>query len=386
MNFESTAAAAPRTGGDKIREIVMLGVSPSMKGGVASVMQVYRSAGLDRRVPMRWITTVVDGHRPQKSLVFLVAVAHFLRLAIGGRVALAHMMMSTGGSFWRKSILVRLCRWLRVPSVLHIHSGLFDRFYDDAPAWRKTYIRRTLACASHVIVLGEHWARRLQPLVPHGRMLTIPNGVHLPSLEVAGIGEREGRDTLLFLGRLVARKGIFEAIQAFALVAEQFPALRLVCGGDGDATAVRDEINRLPPQVRERVVLAGWIDTDAQPGWLRRSLALVLPSHVENLPMSVLEAQAHGVPVLATPVGAVPEAVVHGVTGYLTEVRDVDALADAIRAIAADPDTWVAFSHAARRHVEQNYSADVTVARIESLYRAYLTQPIPQDQQVIRLL
>jgi glycosyltransferase involved in cell wall biosynthesis len=383
MMVDAMTAASARSSG-RSHEVVVLGVSPDMKGGIASVMQVYRVAGLDRRVPMRWIATASDGSRWNKSRIFLGAVVSFLRLAISGRVALAHMMMSTGGSFWRKSILIRLCHWTRVPAVLHIHSGLFDRFHDDGPAWRRLYIRRTLARASHVIVLGDYWARRLQPIVPQGRLLTVPNGVHLPPSNECAIGVREGRDTLLFLGRLTARKGIFEAIRAFALVADEFPALQLVCGGDGDPTPIKSEIDGLPSRLRERIVLAGWIEANDQPGWLRRSLALVLPSHVENLPMCVLEAQAHGVPVVATPVGAVPEAVVHGATGFLTAVGDVNALAGAFRTIAGSDQTWITLSHGARRHIEANYAAAVTVSRVEALYRTYLFPPAADAAPAVR--
>jgi len=357
--------------------VVMVGVHPDMKGGIASVLQVYRQVGLDRRVPMAWVTTASEGPVWRKLLVFATGLLRLLRLAMTGRVVLAHMMVATGGSFWRKSILVRLCRLFGIPALLHVHSGLFDRFYDEAPGWQRAYIRSTLAAAAHVLVLGDYWARRLQPIVPAGRLLTMPNGVILPLRSELRSGERGGRDTLLFLGRLLQRKGIFEAIAAFASVADEFPQLRLVCGGDGDPRPVIDALDRLPARVRERIDLAGWIDGEAQGRWYARSLALLLPSHVENLPMCVLEAQAHGVPVIATPVGAVPEAVIDGVTGHLVPVGDIGALSEAIRAIARNGGAWRRMSQAARRHVEDHYAAEVTVARIESLYRGYLQGRCP---------
>lgn len=356
------------------RVVAILGVSPQMRGGIAAVLQTYRRCGLDQRLPVAWIATAGEGSAAARTAVFVCGLARFLALALRGRVALAHMMVATGGSFWRKSLLVRASRLLGVPSLLHVHSGLFDRFHAESPPWLQRYIRRTLEHSTHVIALGEHWQRRLQAIAPRASVLTIPNGVVLPAAGPAAIGSRGGRDTLLFLGRLVALKGIFELLQAFALFAPRCPQVQLVCGGDGDERPVRAAIARLPETVRSRIVLAGWIEAGEQPAWLRRSIALVLPSRAENLPMSALEAQAHGVPVIATPVGSVQEAVIDRSTGLIVPVDDVAALAAAMVSITQNGAQWARMSVAARAHIEARYSAASVVARIESLYRQHLEQ------------
>jgi glycosyltransferase involved in cell wall biosynthesis len=363
-----TRAAAPG------RVVAILGVSPQMRGGIAAVLQSYRRCGLDQRVPVAWIATAGEGPTAARAAVFVRGLARFLALALRGRVAVAHLMVASGGSFWRKSLLVRLCRLLGVPSLLHVHGGLFDRFYDESSPWIQRYIRRTLEHSTHVIALGERWQRLLQAIAPRASVLTIPNGVVLPAAGPAAIGNRGGRDTLLFLGRLEARKGIFELLQAFALFAPRCPQVQLVCGGDGDERPVRAAIARLPDTVRSRIVLAGWIEAGEQPAWFRRSIALVLPSRGENLPMSALEAHAHGVPVIATPVGSVQEAVIDRRTGLIVPVDDVAALAAAMVSITQDDAQWVRMSVAARAHIEAHFAAASVVARIESLYREHLAQ------------
>jgi glycosyltransferase involved in cell wall biosynthesis len=96
----------------------------------------------------------------------------------------------------------------------------------------------------------------------------------------------------------------------------------------------------------------------------------VLPSHVENMPISVLEAMAAGVPVVATRVGAIPEVVEHGVTGLLVAPGDARALADAIATILADPAQRERMGEAGRARAERHYSVDQVMPRLEAVYRA----------------
>jgi glycosyltransferase involved in cell wall biosynthesis len=100
------------------------------------------------------------------------------------------------------------------------------------------------------------------------------------------------------------------------------------------------------------------------PELLRDSRALVLCSSVEGVPNVVLEALAHNRPVIATPVGAIPELVEDGVNGRLVPVGDPEALAAAMRDLLDDA-TWMALAGAARPSVEK-FSWPRLVDQVES--------------------
>jgi glycosyltransferase involved in cell wall biosynthesis len=116
--------------------------------------------------------------------------------------------------------------------------------------------------------------------------------------------------------------------------------------------------------VADRVAFAGY--RPAAPAELAEVDALVLPSRIEGLPVVVLEAMAHGKPVIATPVGGTAELVVHGETGII--VHDVDELAAALRRLSDEPGEGRRMGEAGRRRVEEKFSEDAMTRRVLELY------------------
>src|SRR5919204_317102 len=143
---------------------------------------------------------------------------------------------------------------------------------------------------------------------------TIPNGVHVP----ATIGAEADPREVLFAGRLSPEKGIEELVAATE-------GMNLVVAGDGP-------LRHLVPDA------LGFVPHDELEGLYERAAVVVLPSYREGLPLSVLEAMAHGKPVVASAVGGIPEFVEDGVTGLLVEPGDVAGLRAAIERLLADPE------------------------------------------------
>jgi len=102
---------------------------------------------------------------------------------------------------------------------------------------------------------------------------------------------------------------------------------------------------------------------------LQRCELLVLPSLIENMPVSVLEAFAHGKPVIATRVGGIPDMVTPGSEGLLVDAGDAGGLAQALIAAWRSPDDeWRLRGQAARERFQRDYACESVVARVESLY------------------
>src|SRR5690606_17109498 len=111
--------------------IVMLGIDPASKekGGISSVIDIYRAAGLLTRWPIHYIGTIASGSHAHKVRVALGALASFIRMLLSRRVALVHAQTASRASFWRKSIFMLLARAARVPVILHLHGAEFEHFY-----------------------------------------------------------------------------------------------------------------------------------------------------------------------------------------------------------------------------------------------------------------
>jgi teichuronic acid biosynthesis glycosyltransferase TuaC len=138
----------------------------------------------------------------------------------------------------------------------------------------------------------------------------------------------------LYVGGLVETKGMSELAAAVEPLLNQREHFQLVCVGDGPS---RDRLLALQGRCpRERVTLPGRVTPEEVPRFLQAADFLVLPSHSEGMPQAVLEAMNCGLPVVATYVGGVPEAVLDGETGLLVEPRNVEQLRNAMERMIAD--------------------------------------------------
>jgi glycosyltransferase involved in cell wall biosynthesis len=352
----------------------MLGVhsSSKQKGGISTVVDVYRQGGLFDRWPIHYIGTMASGSNTKKLFVFLQALGEFMRLLITGRIALVHAHTASRASFWRKSVFMLLARLFGVPVILHLHGGEFEKFYDrECSSLRRRAIRHVLGRVNRVVVLSARWHSVMSRIAPQARVLTLVNPVHVPVVAFNAL-EREAC-SLLFLGRFNAQKGIFDLLEAVAELRTRFPAIKLRCCGDGDAASVVKRAGEL--QLTDNVEMLGWVSGASKSGELARATIYVLPSYAEGLPMGVLEAMAVGLPVIATRVGGIPDAIADGVDGLLIEAGDVNGLSQCIAALLADSPLRTRIAGAARHKALELFSTERVLAQLEELYRSLGAQP-----------
>jgi glycosyltransferase involved in cell wall biosynthesis len=348
------------------KHIVMLGARPNAdsRGGIAAVINVYRAAGLFARWHIEYIATASHGTALAKIRVLAAALVHFLWLLGSGRVAIVHAHSASRASFWRKSIFILLAIAMRKPTILHLHGGKFEHFYrDECGAVRKALVRSILTRVDRVVVLSPRWKHQVQAIAPDANVLILFNPVVVTPVRNA---DRTSSNVLLFLGRLTREKGLFDLLEAIAIIQRRFPNVVLRCGGEGDSAVVKDRANEL--RIAERVELLGWLSGTAKQRALSEAAVYVLPSYAEGLPMAVLEAMAAGIPVVCTCVGGIPDAIEDGVEGFLVEPGDVNALADRIERLLRDVGLRDEFGLAAWTKAKKHFSTEHVIAELEALY------------------
>ena len=204
--------------------------------------------------------------------------------------------------------------------------------FQEAPAPTLRALRRlrtaVLARAARVVVPSHYLAAIASGWgLQADRLVVVPNPA--PSGEPPS-PPRE-RDTFVFAGRLTEQKALDVAIEAVARLEEA----RLVLLGDGpERRRLEDLVARLG--LNGRVEFRGAQPRSSVLEALARATAAILPSAWENFPHAAVEALAVGTPVVATPVGGVPEIVRDGENGLLVEPGSVEALAEALRRLAGD--------------------------------------------------
>lgn len=182
------------------------------------------------------------------------------------------------------------------------------------------------------------------------------------------VGARKGEPLLVSVGSLVRNKGHHVLLEAVRRLAGDWPALRAAIAGEGpERRALEEQIAR--SGLAARASLLGLVEPVEE--LLADADIFVLPTiHREGLSLAVLEAMASGLPVIASRVGGVPEAVVDGLTGILVPPGDAEGLSAAIRRLAADPEMRRRMGDAGRERAVRHFSPERMLTAIEALYDA----------------
>ena len=165
------------------------------------------------------------------------------------------------------------------------------------------------------------------------------------------------------VARLAEQKGHRTLVEAAAIVRERHPDVRFVVAGDGE---LRGELEALAAPLGDAFSFLG--ARDDVPDLLASFEVFAFPSRFEGLCVSVIEAQASGVPVVATPVGGIRETVVEGETGWLVPVDDAVALAERISWVLEHPTEARPVADEARRRARGQFSLETMVERTLALY------------------
>lgn len=226
-----------------------------------------------------------------------------------------------------------------------------------------------VASGVRFITVNNLWRDRLRARYPDARVATHYMGAAAP--EAARLAPRAtGRRELLFVGRLVEKKGLDDLLNALALLRDQgADGFHLHVCGDGDlATAHRALVGRL--RLRDAVAFYGAQPPSVVHDLMTRCDLLVLPSRTaqsgdsEGVPLVLMEAMHRRLPVLATRHSGIPELIRHGETGHLTPEGDPAALAAALRRFDEAPEVFQAYARRAFHHAAEHHDQDRQSARL----------------------
>ncbi|HET9396526.1 MAG TPA: glycosyltransferase family 4 protein, partial [Nitrospiraceae bacterium] len=257
-----------------------------------------------------------------------------------------------------------------VPTLLHQHSDFRDFYEKECGPLRRWIIRYVLEHASTVIVLSDRLHTYMATTAPGARLVTIHNFVNLKRLsEAERVCVPRSSNTILFMGLIGQRTGIYDLVRALPAVIKAAPEVRLVAAGPGELDAVRSCARERG--VDDRVLLTGFVSGFDKLRLLEEAALYVLPSYTEGVPLSILEAMSVGLPVIATPVGGIPDVLRHGVDGYLVPPGSQTELADRIIELLNNKELRERMGENARRRSCSKFSPDIAVAAFISLYRRY---------------
>jgi glucosyltransferase len=274
-----------------------------------------------------------------------------------------------------------LAKALHIPLVVTLHGydiNIDRRWWESGKGEPKMrhYPRRLLALASkkHVSFIAVSQAIR-QRAIAYGiepeKVTTLPIGIDLKKFVPGTTPIVKRNHRILFVGRLVEKKGCGFLLRAIPLVKNRVPDVEVSIVGDGP---MRPELERLTRDLGLSVHFHGALEPMAIRSELDKARVFCLPStramngDAEGLPIVLLEAQAAGLPVVASRLGGIKEAVEDGRTGYCFVDKDIGDLACRLTQILTDDELTLAMASEARDFVRRHFDLSVLTGRLEKYY------------------
>jgi glycosyltransferase involved in cell wall biosynthesis len=340
--------------------IAHVGPSRGDRGGMAAVLRDLGRSPLAERWRFDFFSSYSELVGPlRRGLLFAQA---FLRVGIwclspGDRIV--HVHTAVRGSWYRKAAFIVLCRALRRPVVLQVHSGPGDieTFWRRIGTSRRFLLKGAFRLADRVLSVSEASAGTVERLLGLDGVLIVPNPA--PAWQPPRAqpqGNRAAVEVLYLGGFENPAKGGHVLVEALPHLLESATTrLDLTLAGPGEAPFDRGL------QVGEgKAEWVGWLDDDRKRQALERADIVVFPSLSEGLPVALLEAMMAGRAIVATRSGGMPEVLEDGREAVLVPPQDATRLADAIASLADDPVRRAelgqrAHDRAARLNEEQVY-------------------------------
>ncbi|MCX7925062.1 MAG: glycosyltransferase family 4 protein [Fimbriimonadales bacterium] len=272
-------------------------------------------------------------------------------------VLLAHMSGANNFAVW-------LSRLAKVPAVLRAHAHTIH-FH-----WRM---------AHHIIAVSEQTRRYhiTHNFVPPSRISTVHGFVDPARLITLDKGARQAVRAELGLsptdfvvgviGNIIPRKGQIYLVRALPTVVARYPQVRVLLVGVIHPPRYGEQVKREAARlgVSENLLWLG--ERRDVPRLLQAIDLYALPTLSDMLPMAMLEAMWAGLPILATDVGGIPEAITHGTEGWLVPPKDPDALANALIEIIENPSERARRAQNAHHRVQESFTVQPQVAKIEAI-------------------
>jgi glycosyltransferase involved in cell wall biosynthesis len=315
------------------------------RGRPTPLVEAARGAG----IPLSIVPEAFPGD-PRTLLAFAASV----------RAAGAHVIQTHG---YKANVLgAMVAPWLRRRWIAFLHG-------ETAENWkvRGYYRLERLAVrrADRVVAVSHQMAANLAGAGMSRAAVRVIHNASLSEPASARPPRGAGSGAIGVVARLSPEKGVDVALRVHAIVVRRHPQARLVVAGEGpEATRLRQLADELG--IARAVEWLGYQDDLA--GVYGRLDALLLPSRSEGLPNAALEALAHGVPVVASNVGGIPEVVTDGSSGFLTPPEDVAGLAVAVERVLADSALRERLAAYGKADVRARFSLDARRAALASLY------------------
>lgn len=335
------------------KSVLYVGDSRQMKGGVSAIMRIIEGSPIWSKYSCSWLECQINDSRVRK-VMYLVR-ASVLGLFKIPRYNIIHFHTAIGNSMVVQLPFLIYASLLKKRIVLHLHVG------DQLKSIKsKRLLEFWCKRAGLVITLGDS----LRQYIPADSNKTTFLYNPAPSLSSRNSPEKY----FLFAAYIdsARNKGYDTLIEAFASLHEEYRDWKLMICGDGDTNQLHNYITEYG--LSDFVSTPGWVSGEEKAQIFSSAFAYCLPSRQEGMPISVLEALSIGLPIIASPVGCLPEFLVDGESVLFSESGNAKALADNMRRLIEDSELYESISRNGRLIARNKLSIKSFTEKLDSIY------------------
>jgi glycosyltransferase involved in cell wall biosynthesis len=253
---------------------------------------------------------------------------------------------------------------IKKPKILHLH-GIHYNFLK-----RHHISRFLLKHLAHIYIsISKQMIKELVDLgIPKSKITYLPNSTDTSLFKP---GKQKEENMLLFVGRISQGKGLHILLKSLQYLKEP---IRLIVIGppDWDVNHYQNILKMIEKENRKgkhEIKYLGAMEQSELIEWYQKASLFILPSFIEGFPVTILEAVSCGTPVIATPVGGIPEIIKNNETGILVQQNNPTQLAEAIRYLLENADVRFKMAHEGRKRVMEQYSLETVSNKLCTIYK-----------------
>jgi glycosyltransferase involved in cell wall biosynthesis len=368
-------------------KVAILGPFPPATGGIATNIQnLLKSPLKERFILLRFRTMSkkcgTSEYYQEKIITKIGRVVldllSYIYFMHKESPQIVHINTSFGiWAYWRDSIYLLISKIFQKKVILQIHGGKLDDFWRQSFYLTKLLIMQILKMPDLIAVLSSI---QRKPFIEIGfgkKVTVVPNTVELTDYYNRGnfrtkFGTPEDAIVVLFIASLFNKqKGIVELLKTIKLITKEFKNVLFIFVGGGkeqDFMVKYCQIERLEKYVK----FTGYLPSKQIVQILNSSDIFALPSYSEGFPLVILEAMAAGLPIVSTPVGAIPEIVKNGENGFLVRPMDHLALAEKIKWLVENGELRKKIADNNIKKIQEKYDLEVVAKIFENIYQTIL--------------
>jgi glycosyltransferase involved in cell wall biosynthesis len=370
--------------GNTVRpKVLIVGPLPPGFGGVQSMVEMQLHSCIAEEfelhvvdISKKVLRIIVENPTWRSTIYFLRDLRRLIRALILIRPVIVIVHAASSLSFLRDWAFMMLSRLSGAKVICHYHGTLHTRFPSCETSSGRRIGRMLMRAAHRIIVVGPTYQRRMGEAWHRPDIVWAPNVVDINLFSDRTLMQpvpwlTAGEQSVLFVGRLSAAKGIWDLLNAVPLVLQRYPKTQFLLVGLAENTACEADLHREVERrgLKGRIVFLGPLMGREKARAFLASHMLVVPSWTEAFPLVIPEAMAAGIPIIATEVGAIPDFVINGADGFLIPAHDPSALADRICCLLNDDGLRTSIGRRVRHRAAAEFSIDVGCRKVASVVR-----------------